>query len=619
MSLSILHDTAIEYARAGIRVFPCHADKKTPATPNGFNDATTDARLIRRWWKENPQYNIGVPTEFAGWAVIDEDPGSDPAWANDNELPDTYRQRTPRGGVHRIFVGEIPNSQQKLAPKVDTRGTGGYILVAPSIVDGKPYVVENDVDPAPLPTWVSTKLKQTAPFLAAPDDVVLDTEYNIRRGIHHLRGLPATHEGDGSDGKAFIAACTLRDLGISDERALKLMLEYFQCTPKDESWLTTKIINAYKYGENEPGNSGISKPSEEVFAPALAKLTAGPEVKRSRFYFEDDDEMEETRPVAWIVPDLIPENSIVLMTAKKGSFKTFLAMDLALGIATGKPTFGIKPTRTGPTFFGAHEGIQRIKTADRRAWRIARGVTGKTDFYVAKGPRIATELERQEFGDAIKARAGDRTPVLIVIDTYSAAMLGWDENSAGDANKFIAYLRDLIEAFPGCSVLIPAHFGKDESRGTRGTNALEAGVDTILDVTREEGTRMVSVKVRNHRNAPEREEPFLLSGRPAGSSLVFDPIAVKDYNDAKKQENAFHKLKVGKILKDLDAVGPERSLTNTILLQELFAQERMEGPEEYMDRLAPLMRKLKALARSSLQAYKHGEGDAMRWYLPTKD
>lgn len=625
MSLSILHDTALEYARSGIRIFPCLPGSKKPATTNGFNDATTDLMLVRKWWKENPQYNIGVPTGLNGWVAIDEDsykPEFDPKWSNGHDLPKTWAQRTGRGGRQRIYEGDAPNTTAKLAPAVDTRGTGGYILVAPSVVDGNAYTVEEDVDVSPVPAWVKARLKQTAPVLMAPEDVTFDTEYNIRRATAHLKSLTEVSEKSGADARTYEVACVLRDLAVSQDKAFELMTgPLYRIEPRDErfeAFIARKISNAYKYGQNEPGNSGISKPSSEVFAPALAKLPAGPEVTRSRFYFEDDDEMETTLPTAWIVPDLIPENSIVLMTARKGSFKTFLAMDLALGIATGKPTFGVMPSVTGPTFFGAHEGLQRIKTSDRRAWRIARGVRGTTQFYVGKGPRVALESDRQEFGDAIKARCKDVMPRLIVIDTYSASMIGWNENDAGDANKFIAYCRDLIEAFPGCSVLIPAHFGKDESRGTRGTNALEAGVDTIIDVTREEGSRTVSVKVRNHRNAPEREEPWHLTGRPAGNSLVFDVITANQFSEARKQENEFHKKKVQKILGDIGARGPERGLSNQVLLQELFPQDQMEGPEEYLERLRKHMGKLKKLSRTTLQAYKYGEGDATLWYLPDK-
>jgi len=43
-----LRDAALELARAGVAVFPCNADK-SPRTPRGFHDATTDEDVISGW------------------------------------------------------------------------------------------------------------------------------------------------------------------------------------------------------------------------------------------------------------------------------------------------------------------------------------------------------------------------------------------------------------------------------------------------------------------------------------------------------------------------------------------------------------------------------------------
>jgi hypothetical protein len=53
---------AILYARAKIPVFPLRPGTKVPATANGFKDATTDLRVVRSWWRDNPRYNIGLAT-----------------------------------------------------------------------------------------------------------------------------------------------------------------------------------------------------------------------------------------------------------------------------------------------------------------------------------------------------------------------------------------------------------------------------------------------------------------------------------------------------------------------------------------------------------------------------
>jgi hypothetical protein len=44
---------ALAYARAGLPVFPVSVNK-TPLTPHGFKDATTDEAQIARWWADFP-------------------------------------------------------------------------------------------------------------------------------------------------------------------------------------------------------------------------------------------------------------------------------------------------------------------------------------------------------------------------------------------------------------------------------------------------------------------------------------------------------------------------------------------------------------------------------------
>ena len=165
-----LADAALRYAELGYPVFPCAAGGKVPLTPRGFKDATTDAAQIRAWWEKDPDANIGMPT--AGLLAIDVD-GADNPWPADPAMAQDLARGpvslTPRGGRHHIFrqpAGKAwRNTTGKIAPKVDTRADGGYIVVPPSVVDGKAYrwfnTMELAVPPGLLPEppgWVTAEL-----------------------------------------------------------------------------------------------------------------------------------------------------------------------------------------------------------------------------------------------------------------------------------------------------------------------------------------------------------------------------------------------------------------------------------------------------------------------------
>ncbi len=194
VKLSKLGRSALMYAaQYGWRVFPLHsidngactcADPKCtgtkpgkhPRTPKGCLDATTDTGVIREWWERWPDANVGIATG-GGLVVIDVDPrhGGDDGLvdlrARLGELPDTVECLTGSGGRHiYVSVGEgvvVRNSAGTLAPGVDIRGEGGYVVAAPSVhTSGRSYAWEassrpDEVDVAPMPAaWLEAIVKR---------------------------------------------------------------------------------------------------------------------------------------------------------------------------------------------------------------------------------------------------------------------------------------------------------------------------------------------------------------------------------------------------------------------------------------------------------------------------
>lgn len=141
-----LPEAALRLADAGVPVFPCAPGGKSPLTHAGFHEATTDARRIRSWWRWMPEANIGVPTGAAsGLDVVDVDrkaAGSGFAAfdrARRAGLVNGWAAlvRTPSGGMHAYYPADPEQPQpswQAARAHVDFRGTGGYIVVPPSVV-----------------------------------------------------------------------------------------------------------------------------------------------------------------------------------------------------------------------------------------------------------------------------------------------------------------------------------------------------------------------------------------------------------------------------------------------------------------------------------------------------
>lgn len=140
---------------AGLRmpVFPCNPATKTPLVKDWQKVAALDTETIKNWWAAWPDAMVGAVTgKVSGIAVVDidtkdgtsADEKAQKLEAEHGKLFPAFATRTPSGGLHFGFYIpkgiDIRNSAGKLAPCVDVRGTGGYVIFAGSVrADGKRY------------------------------------------------------------------------------------------------------------------------------------------------------------------------------------------------------------------------------------------------------------------------------------------------------------------------------------------------------------------------------------------------------------------------------------------------------------------------------------------------
>ena len=161
-------ERAEAFVKANIPIFPCRQEDevdphtgeiihyaKSPLTPNGFKDATTNPALIKLWFgRLHPGALIGMPTgKVTGFAVVDIDrkngkDGFKSLADRGIELTRTCVNQTPTGGgEHHLYrrpaVDKFP-SRVDVLPGVDIRADGGYIiawgnLMPEGLQDLKPF------------------------------------------------------------------------------------------------------------------------------------------------------------------------------------------------------------------------------------------------------------------------------------------------------------------------------------------------------------------------------------------------------------------------------------------------------------------------------------------------
>lgn len=176
---------AVHYVtKFGWSVFPLAPRTKRPIPENGLNAATRHLPTIDHWWRQTPDANVGVATgSTSGFWVLDlDEKRGGPDWLREQEhargqLPRTVQQRTGGGGEHLLFA--LPEGRQirnrvSVAPGVDVRGDGGYIVVAPSIhPNGRGYFWDIarhplEVPLAPAPEWLLKLVLRSADRIPTP-------------------------------------------------------------------------------------------------------------------------------------------------------------------------------------------------------------------------------------------------------------------------------------------------------------------------------------------------------------------------------------------------------------------------------------------------------------------
>lgn len=562
--MASLKDAALAYARKGWPVFPCKADK-TPYTERGVLEATTNPRQVEEWWEQYPRANIGCDVGGAGMVVLDLDPGHD--WDEIEAAlggePDTHLiQRTPRGGEHLFFTigqGEvIPPSAGKIAPHVDVRSHHSYVLLAPSRTKDGEYTWDEQGKPAHRPQglyeWAQESHRKRS---EDHDDWIIEADLpeNIAQAIKYLKTeAQIAIEGSNGDSMAYRTAAMCKSYGLSPETAFDVMWEHWnpRCVPPwdaDEAeHFEQKIVNAYSYNTSPPGNLTeaykVAK-HQQLFKPVSRDTTSGGRASEAgRFRFVDERGVEDIKPPEWLIEGAIPQQAYAMLIGPRSTYKTFVALDMALSIATGGASWyedeadwrGVWPniTASGPVLFAAGEGRAGFKSrvASWRSYHIDGDFTN--NFFLVDPVPHPTEDDVTAFIQGALSLSDYYE--LVVLDTVGRAMQGLNENSQQDASQFTLMVQTIQQELE-CAVLAIHHTGHGIDDRARGSSVFGADLDVEF-IAKLDSKRNVALFNTKQKDAPEIEGPTLIHLATHKGSLVATKPSKRDIEQAK--EDAKH-------------------------------------------------------------------------------
>ncbi len=498
-------------------VFPCRG--KRPIVPDWGNAALDDPAAIREWLAWPLADMIGVPTgRRSGLVVIDVDVkngAQGDAWLQGNQdaLPPTRTHRTQSGGLHLVFRApadvEIRNSASRVAPGVDVRGEGGYV-----IWPGSPgYVVADDTPPAEMPRWLiraclppeheaaprpsyepHARYAQTA--LDGEIATVIRAGEGTRNQTLHVAAVKlGSLVGAGALSRAAVEAELIRAgqmTGLPTREVMatvKSGLDFGQANPREIPERHTARQMPEPPPEPEQNDPGWYESLERSLEwqrgepePAPIEEPQAPDLDNGGIL----DPRDWTAPAPlrqWLIPDWIPIGYVTGLYGDGGLGKSLILQQLLTATSLGLPWLGMD-TRAGPAFgfmceddpaelHRRQEGINRHYNVQPEHLELLRYTSrlGLDNILMTFDDRNRPELTPL-YQELVKYLTIFR-PRLVVIDTL-ADTFGGDEVRRAHARQFVQGVAGNIARAFECAVVISAHpstAGMATKTGSSGSTA----------------------------------------------------------------------------------------------------------------------------------------------------
>jgi hypothetical protein len=197
--------------------------------------------------------------------------------------------------------------------------------------------------------------------------------------------------------------------------------------------------------------------------------------EKDRILYRLKDVIQPPPPREWVVDGILSRSSLSLLVGNPGSKKTYMAVDLALCVAMGKPWLGCSVLENSVLFVDEETGFQQL-------WpRLHAAILGhQTD----ESPRFCFttlagyDLRSENDAKVLRDRALDLDVGLIVFDAL-ADLMNTAENSVASVQTVLFNLRRLAD-FTRAAVLVIHHTNR---RGFfRGSSAIAASMDLMLSI-----------------------------------------------------------------------------------------------------------------------------------------
>lgn len=487
---------AIEYTRRGLCILPVAPQGKKPLlrTWEKYTRERPPEDMVRSWFTSLDGVGIGAVTgSISGIVVIDIDTRSGMGYEQiTDKYPTGLIARTGSGGFHLYYKhpGFDVKNRVDIIPGVDIRADGGFVVLPPTVSSsGRSY------------EWIATGSPGEYPEEFFQQDTADNAPEGEKWISEALRGVGAGQR----NGTCARLAGYLLSKAMPVDVVLSILQEWNEKNdpPMELKELETTVQSVYRrdFRNKKPTTNKIKL---EQDAEAVFDL-----VSMTQYFREYGQE-----GMQWSVDDWLPEDSIVFLVSPPESYKTWVLLDLAVSIASGKPFLDeYKVNKTGPVIIiqqeDSHAGITE---------RMSVIIQGKMDMHaemkeeesvmpclpdlpIYLHPSRNLRFDNTKVMDELEIQIKKLHPVCVIIDPlYSATST---DNYMANATEDMFRLKKFRDEY-GCSFIIAHHSKKntDPDSTSRedswGSQFLNAFLETGWQIRRNQKLPDNEVVVRRH-------------------------------------------------------------------------------------------------------------------------
>lgn len=406
--------------------------------------------------------------------------------------PATYAQQSKSGGLHLVYRGDVPSTKLRLGGQIigDVVAHGKQILAAGSVVDGRPYVLLGADPIAALPPrWHLAVAKPERDHSSVPPEIWRQDDEAIRRATEYLQEAPPSVSGQGGHNALLLAAIhVVKALQVEPSIAETLLLDVYnpRCDPP---WAAFEV--AHKVQEVLSGNAGGNVEWGQEWLRVRPDGSRAPDplppTLPSGGFFARIQARELAEPLPKLVYTAdalqLAPGAVTLIAGYGFSGKTYVAQNLALGIALGAPVFG-GATSVGRVLHLDFEQGRRVTT--ERYQRLAAGfgrslVEAQLDVVVYPPIYLSHERASEVLMKETEGHA------LCIVDSLRACAPDLDENSS--EIRQVLDTMNLVSEKTGCAFVVIHHAGKTQEsarQALRGSSAIYDSAANVFLLEKEE-------------------------------------------------------------------------------------------------------------------------------------